>query len=69
MRDFAEMQRQIPKNYLQQPKLEVEVGSSYGQRPFDCVENSQAACHALVIEQKLFWWASIQEKLRQERPF
>ncbi|TVR08208.1 MAG: caspase family protein [Phormidium sp. GEM2.Bin31] len=49
---LAEIQQQIPENYRQQPKLEVAVGSDYGQRPLYFVENPNATGHALVIEQE-----------------
>jgi metacaspase-1 len=50
-RAIVAMQRQIPKDYFQQPKLEVKGGSNYGQRPLYFVETPQAAGQALVFEQ------------------
>jgi hypothetical protein len=61
MRNFAQMQRQIPKKYLQQTKLDVEVGRSYAQCPFDFVEKLNTACRALAITTRFFWWAWIQK--------
>lgn len=49
---IAIIQSQIPKSYRQQPKLEVEVDSNYGQKPFYFVENPRTAGQALVIEQE-----------------
>lgn len=51
-RAIAAIQAQIPENYRQQPQLEVEVGSDYGQQPFYFVENPRTGGHALVIEQE-----------------
>lgn len=51
-RAIAAIQRQIPEDYLQQPKLEVEVGSNYGQSPFYFVEKPKVQGQALVIEQE-----------------
>jgi metacaspase-1 len=49
---ISEIQSQIPQRYRQQPKLEVEVESGYGQKPFYFVENPRTAGQVLVIEQE-----------------
>ncbi|MDY6940463.1 MAG: caspase family protein [Cyanobacteriota bacterium] len=49
---IAQIQSQIPQSYRQEPKLEVEVDSDYGQQPFYFVENPRTSGHALVIEQE-----------------
>lgn len=49
---IAEIQSQIPDNYRQQPQLEVEADSDYGQQPFYFVENPRMGGHALAIEKE-----------------
>jgi metacaspase-1 len=49
---ISEIQSQIPQSYRQQPKIEVEVESGYGQKPFYFVENPRTAGQVLVIEQE-----------------
>lgn len=49
-RTIAAIQSQLPDNYSQQPKLEVEVGTDYGKRPSYFIENPRTAGHALVVE-------------------
>jgi metacaspase-1 len=51
-RTIAEIQSQIPQSYRQQPKIEVEVDSNYGQQPFYFVENLGTEGQALIIEQE-----------------
>jgi len=51
-RAIAEVQRQIPEDHFQKPKLEVALGSNNGQRPFYFVDNPKATGHALVIDQQ-----------------
>lgn len=49
-RTIAEIKRQIPADYWQQPKLEIQGGRDYGQSPLYFVKNLKATGQALVIE-------------------
>lgn len=51
-RTISEIQRQIPKDHFQKPKLEVAPGSTNGQRPVYFVDNPKATGQAVVIDQK-----------------
>lgn len=46
---IADIQRQIPENYRQQPKLEVALDSDYGQQPLYFIEDPRDPSQALVI--------------------